>query len=156
MEYLIREVEYEDLDKAFSLIWNTFSEFVAPDYSKEAIDNFRTNFIENKDFKDCFKNGKQFMYGSYLEEKLVGVMSISENNHVSCVFVDKEYHRNGIATMLFNQIILELKEKQVEKITLNSSPYAIHFYHAIGFKDLDRQKDFHGMLYTPMEFILAL
>jgi hypothetical protein len=47
-----------------------------------------------------------------------------------------------------------LKEKQVEKIVLNTSPYALPFYHAIGFKDLDGQQDFHGMLYTPMEFIL--
>ena len=154
MKYLIKKVDYEELDKAFSLIWNTFLEFVAPYYSKEGIDTFRVNFIENIDFKDCFKNGKQIMYGAYLKEKLVGVVSISSNNNVSCFFVDKEYHRNGIATMLFNQIFSELKEKQVEKIALNASPYAVPFYHAIGFKDLDGQQDFHGILYTPMEFIL--
>jgi GNAT superfamily N-acetyltransferase len=154
MEYLIRKVDYEELDKAFSLIWNTFSEFVAPNYSKEGIDTFRVNFIENEDFKDCFKNGKQIMYGAYSKEKLVGVVSISANNNVSCFFVDPEYHRNGIATKLFNQIFSELKEKQIKKIALNASPYAVPFYHAIGFKDLDGQQDFHGILYTPMEFML--
>ncbi|WP_027634060.1 GNAT family N-acetyltransferase [Clostridium hydrogeniformans] len=154
MGYFVRKVENEELEKAFLLIWNTFLEFTAPDYSKEAVDTFRVNFIENEDFKDCFKNGTQVMYGAYSREKLVGVVSISENNHVSCVFVDKEHHRNGIATMLFNQMISELKEKQVKKITLNASPYAVHFYHAIGFKDLDSQKEFRGILYTPMEFIL--
>jgi GNAT superfamily N-acetyltransferase len=154
MEYLIRKMYYEELDKAFKLIWNTFLEFVAQDFSKEGIDTFRCDFIENKDFKDRFKNGNQIMYGGYSKEKLVGVVSISTNNHVSCVFIDKHYHRNGIATILFNQIFSELKEKQVEKISLNASPYAVPFYHAIGFKDLDGQQTFHGMLYTPMVLML--
>jgi len=120
MECLIRKVDYEELDKAFSLIWNTFLQFVAPYYTKEGINTFSTNFIENKDFKDSFKNGKQIMYGAYSKGKLVGVVSISACNNISCFFVDKEYHRNGIATMLFNQIFSELKEKQVEKISLNA------------------------------------
>lgn len=154
MEYLVRKVNYEDLEKAFLLIWDTFLEFVAPDYSKEAVETFKINFIENEDFKECFKNGKQIMYGAYFEEKLVGVISISEKNHVSCVFIGKNYHRNGIATMLFNQLISELKKRQVKRITLNSSPYAIHFYHAIGFIDLGEQQEFQGILFTPMELIL--
>ncbi len=94
------------------------------------------------------------MYGSYIDEKLVGVISIREVKFVSCFFVDKEYHRKGIASMLFNHILSELKEKQVEKITLNASPYAVPFYHAIGFKDLDKQQEYKGIIYTPMEFIV--
>ena len=154
MEYIIRKVGNEELEKAFSLIWNTFSEFIAPDYSKEAVVNFKVNFIENEDFKGCFKNGNQVMYGAYIDEKLVGVISIREVKFVSCFFVDKEYHRKGIASMLFNHILSELKEKQVEKITLNASPYAVPFYHAIGFKDLDKQQEYKGIIYTPMEFIV--
>lgn len=40
MECLIRKVEYDELNNALSLVWNTFLEFVAPDYTKEAIDTF--------------------------------------------------------------------------------------------------------------------
>ncbi|NEU04975.1 GNAT family N-acetyltransferase [Clostridium senegalense] len=138
MNYLIRRVENKELDKAFSLIWNVFSEFVAPDYSKEAVDNFKNNFIESEEFKERFKSGKQFMYGAYLKEEITGIISVSENNHVSCVFVDKEFHRKGIATNLFNYMIAELREKKVKKITLNASPYAVPFYHEIGFKDLGK------------------
>ena len=38
MKYLIKKVRFEDLEKAFSLIWTTFLEFVAPDYSEEGIE----------------------------------------------------------------------------------------------------------------------
>lgn len=154
MKYLIKKVRFEDLEKAFSLIWTTFLEFVAPDYSKEGVETFKANFIENEDFRTCFKNGKQVMYGAYLNDNLIGVISISSNNHISFIFVDKNYHRNGVATMLLNKIILESKEKQNYRITLNASPYAIPFYRYMGFKDLDMQKDFRGILYTPMELII--
>jgi len=66
MGYIIKKVETKELENAFSLIWNTFSEFIAQDYTEEAVVNFRVNFIENEDFKECFKNGNQIMYGAYL------------------------------------------------------------------------------------------
>ncbi|MGL4730078.1 MAG: GNAT family N-acetyltransferase [Clostridium sp.] len=154
MDYIIKKVTNNDLDTAFSLIGETFSEFIAPDYSQEAVDNFFKNFIGNNNFKEGFKNGKQIMYGAYIKETLVGVMSIREDNHVSCVFVNKKYHRQGIATKLFNHMISELKNRQIKKITLHASPYAVPFYHSIGFKDLAKQQTFQGILFTPMEYTL--
>lgn len=151
MEYLIRKVEYEEIDQAFSLIWNTFSEFVAPDYNPEGINTFRREFIETKDFKARFNNGTQIMYGAYSEEKLLGVISISDKGNISCLFVDKEYHRRGIASMLLRHMISILKEKRIETITLKASPYAVPFYHAIGFNDLDKQQEYNGIIYIPME-----
>ncbi|HHX11902.1 MAG TPA: GNAT family N-acetyltransferase, partial [Clostridiales bacterium] len=141
MDYLIRMVNYEEIDNAFSLIWNTFSEFVAPDYSPEGIKTFRREFIESKDFKERFNNGKQIMYGAYSEERLLGVISVSDKGNISCLFVDKEYHRRGIASMLFSHLVSILKEKRIETIALKASPYALPFYHAIGFKDIDKQQD---------------
>lgn len=151
MEYLIRMVNYKEIDTAFSLIWNTFSEFVASDYSPEGINTFRTEFIESKEFKERFYNGRQIMYGAYSDEILLGVISISDKGNISFLFVDKEYHRRGIASMLFNHLISILKEKRIETITLKASPYALPFYHAMGFKDIDKQQDYKGISYTPME-----
>ncbi|MDU1413830.1 MAG: GNAT family N-acetyltransferase [Clostridium sp.] len=65
------------------------------------------------------------------------------------------YHRKGIASKLFNEVISILKENGVDSIRLNSSPYAVPFYHSIGFKDLGVQQEFQGILFTPMELILA-
>lgn len=154
MDYVIKRVSLENLDRAFDLVWNTFMEFVAPDYSNEGIETFKVSFIDNCGFKDNFKNNKQIMYGAYSKEVLVGILSISSNNTISCAFVDKNYHRKGIGTKLFEHLILELKDRNVNKITLNASPYAVPFYHYIGFNDLDVQKDYKGILYTPMEYVI--
>ncbi len=155
MYYEIKKVEYEEeLDRALRLIWDTFQEFVAPDYSKEGVNTFRLNYIENNDFKEHFRNGHQTMYGAYIECYLIGVLSIGSNNVISCVFVDKRYHRKGVATNLFNYILPKLKENNINKIKLNASPYAVPFYHALGFKNLGSQMDYQGIIYTPMELTL--
>ncbi|NLZ82506.1 MAG: GNAT family N-acetyltransferase [Clostridiales bacterium] len=52
--------------------------------------------------------------------------------------------------MLFSHLVSILKEKHIETISLKASPYAVPFYHAIGFKDLDKQQDYNEILYTPM------
>jgi len=71
MEYKIRIVEFEQTDDALKLIWRTFLEFVAPDYSEEGIETFKTGFIENINFKNKFKSGLEKMYGAYDNQKLV-------------------------------------------------------------------------------------
>jgi len=154
MKYVIRKVNYDELDAAFSLIYNTFLEFIAPDYSSEGVETFKSHFIDNDNFKSLFKTGIQTMYGTYIKNKIVGILSISIHNNISCVFVDKAYHRKGIATNLFHYILSIAKERGVKRISLNAAPYAIPFYHAIGFVATNQKQNFQGMIYTPMELEL--
>lgn len=154
MEYLIRKVKDTELDRAFSLIWRTFLEFVAPDYTEEAVDNFKRNIIDNMDYRTFFTSGKEVMYGAYSKDELLGVVSVRGSDFISCVFVNKAYHRNGIAKALFSQVISDLKKQEVKSIKLNSTPYAVPFYHSIGFKDLGKQQTYQGILFTPMELKL--
>ncbi|MEH2943547.1 GNAT family N-acetyltransferase [Lachnospiraceae bacterium KK002] len=153
-KYLIRKVYDEELDEAFTLIWNVFQQFVASDYTEEGIDYFYGQFVVGQNFRDKFLNGLQTMYGAFDDRRIVGVLSISADNHVSCVFVDEKYQRKGIATQLFLKVISELGQQGKEKIRLNASPYGVPFYHAMGFTDTDMEKVFHGIRYTPMELRL--
>lgn len=147
----IDKVEQTQLEEAFQLIWNAFLEFVAPDYTNEGIDNFYNEYIVGMNFRERFINRKEIMYGAYIDGKLTGVLSISEKNTVSCVFVDGKYHRMGVGKKMFDMVIEELREKGIEKIKLNASPYAVPFYHYIGFKDTGVQAMYKGIVYTPME-----
>lgn len=51
------------------------------------------------------------MYGAYVSDKLAGVLSVSSQNTISCIFVKKEYHKQGIGTTLIDTVLTELKEK---------------------------------------------
>ena len=44
----IRKIDNEQITNAIQLIWTTFLQFEAPDYSDEGVQSFRS-FIENKD-----------------------------------------------------------------------------------------------------------
>ena len=36
-------------------------------------------------------------------------------------------------------------------ITVNSSPYGVNFYHAVGFKSISKQKALDGIIFEPMK-----
>ncbi len=94
------------------------------------------------------------MIGAYRDDKIIGILAISVRNHISLVFVDKNYHRKGIATALFNEIYNRVKLNNGEKIKLNSSPYALPFYERVGFVATDIEQIRNGIRYTPMELSL--
>lgn len=153
-DYIIKKVDFNEIEQALSLVMDVFMEFDAPDYGEEGVETFRTNIIESKDFKNCFKTGEQVMFGAFIDNKIIGIISISCRNHISLLFVDKKYHKMGIATKLFNSLTKELGLKKGDKIKLNSSPYAIEFYSRIGFVSTDTCKTKDGISYTPMEISL--
>jgi GNAT superfamily N-acetyltransferase len=91
------------------------------------------------------------MYGAYFDNRLIGVLAVSDRNYVSCVFVDKQYHRKGVASAMLHAIISEFKKKGQKKVLLNATPYALPFYHKLGFVDTDIERDYKGIRYTTME-----
>ncbi len=72
------------------------------------------------------------------------------------MFTLGEYHRRGIATAIFDQLLIDvsIENPKVEKITLNSSPYGLPFYHHIGFVDRGTEQTKDGIRYTPMVYKL--
>lgn len=149
--YVIKNIEFDDIGEGFKLVKNVFMEFDAPDYSQEGINEFIENIIENQEFIDKFKTYEQIMIGAFDDDKIIGVLAISKRNHISLLFVDKKYHRMGVASSLVNEIARVLKLKNIYKIKLNSSPYARYFYKKIGFVDTDIEQVKNGIRYTPME-----
>ena len=69
--------------------------------------------------------------------------------HICFFFVDGEYHRRGIGTKLFWRLRGDFPG---QKITLNSSPYGLPFYKALGFKETENEQTVNGIRFTPMEY----
>ena len=94
------------------------------------------------------------MLTAEIKEKIVGVLSIDAKDHISLCFVDKKYHKRGIARALMREMIARQKAKCTERITLNSTPYAVPFYQSMGFTQTAPRVMKHGIEYTPMELKL--
>lgn len=68
------------------------------------------------------------------------------------VFVDKAYHSQGVATAIMEKMVVSLKLQGFEKITINSSPYGLPFYHKFGFIDIYSEQKKDGFIFTPMQY----
>lgn len=140
----IKEIEKDQIPKAIDLIWTTFLQFEAPDYSDEGIQSFK-DFIENKEIINTLE-----FWGAYDNQKLKGVIATNENRkHICCFFVEAQYQRQGIGRKLWEYL---LENSQKEVITVNSSPYAVPVYHKLGFVDTNTEQLSDGMRYTPMKY----
>lgn len=153
-DYIIETISIDSLEECFELIRKVFLEFNAPQYSQEGINQFISQILENQQFIHKFNTGEQTMIGAFYNDKIIGVLAISIRNHISLLFVDKEHHRKGIATKLFDEMLNISKSKNIDTIKLNSAPYAIPFYKNLGFIPTDTEQSINGIRYTPMEFKL--
>ena len=89
-------------------------------------------------------------YGAFDGKTLIGEIGIRpEQRHICFFFVKGSYHRKGIGTKLFK---LMLNDYTGQTITLNSSPYGLPFYMALGFRQTDREQTVNGIRFTPMEY----
>lgn len=144
IDICIRRIDDNEKMEALSLVWSVFKEYEAPDYSKEGIEEFYKSIHDKRYLSQLC------MYGAFMSHKLVGVIATrSEGTHVALFFVEGKYHRQGIGKQLFKTI---LKECRADKMTVNSSPYAVPIYHKLGFYDVDSEQVVKGVRFTPMEF----
>ena len=134
-------VSIKRLDKtqsALRLVWEVFQEFESPDYTQEGINEFYKT-IHDENYISMLT-----MYGAFLNGELVGVIATRNNGrHIALFFVDGKYHRQGIGKQLFEAV-------RTDKMTVNSSPYAVGIYRKLGFKAVDEEQSVNGLRFTPM------
>lgn len=150
----VRFIDSEEWDEAMELVYRTFLEFDAVSFAKEGIDQFR-DFIADNALKRMFLSGGFQVIGAYDHMKLVGVIALRDNSHISLLFIDRDYQNHGLGRKLVLQLadFAYLKLHQ-HFLTVNAAPYAIDFYHRIGFKDTALEITEHGIRYTPMVYQL--
>lgn len=143
---LIKELNKNKLNEALSLVWKVFNEFEAPDYSKEGIEEF------HKCINDTSYLATLRVFGAFEGNNLLGVIATrNQGAHIALFFVDGKYHRQGIGKKLFKTV---LDNTTSNKITVNSSPYAIPVYHKLGFCNTNKEQLINGLRFTPMELKL--
>lgn len=150
----IRSVTDDEWPEAMGLAWHVFLIYEAADYSDEGIRNFY-RFVTDRILFRMFKAGQYQLFGYFLDDRLIGIISLREGNHISLLFVDEHYQNRGVASSLLKYVNnYLLTELGMEEVSVDSSPYAVDFYHRMGFVDLDSEVTKNGIRYTPMKFYL--
>lgn len=152
--YQIRTAHRDEWEDAMALAWRTFLQFEAQDYSPEGVQNFE-RFVTDSTIYRMFIIGSYHLFVAYADETLVGMITLREVSHISLLFVDEKYHRQGIGRALVQYVKSYLAaEGRACRLTVNASPYGVEFYHKLGFRDVRPQEQKDGIIYTPMEFAL--
>ena len=147
----IRQANIYDWDEAIALAWKTFLKFEAKDYGQEGIESFR-EFLSDALLRRMFLTGEYPVFIALDGEKQAGMISLRNKRHISLLFVEEGHHHRGIGRKLIKRVEEYIqKEYQERKITVNAAPYAVGFYHQIGFEDVAPQLMKDGIIYTPME-----
>lgn len=152
--YFVRKAKEEDWDDAISVAWKTFMKFEADDYTKEGIRSF-FDFITDSVLHRMFLNGFYPMFVAEDNGKIIGMITLRNDTHISLLFVEEAYHRQGVGSCLMRTMWDFIQtELGKEMVTVNSSPYGIGFYHQLGFRDLGPEVTKDGIRYTPMKRLL--
>ena len=174
----IRPAKHDEWESAMALAWRTFLHFEASDYTPQGVDSF-LDFISDTTLNRMFimgnyqlfvavenepkkyvgrYGGKDFLKDAQnggtqmeVEEKIVGLISLREVNHISLLFVDEKYHKQGIGRALMNYVADYLYEEKGKIFcTVNAAPYAVEFYKKVGFHAVKQEESKDGIRYTPM------
>ncbi len=145
-----RKADTSDWDICMDLAWRTFEKFEAPVYTPEGVQNFK-EFLEDEVLYNMFLNGAYIIYVAEVDGRIVGMISLRDEIHISLLFVEEEYHRRGIGAGLISHLASHMIfETEADRMTVNAAPFAYGFYHRVGFIDTSEERITDGITYTPM------
>jgi len=151
---VIREIHKGEETKACQLVIECFSEFVAPDYGNEGVKEF-LKYANPDSMQDRLEHGN-FVLVAVVNGLITGVIEVRSNNHVSLLFVKKEYQGRGTATKLLELAIRKcrLAKHDIDYIEVNSSLYAVKIYERLGFIKINTEQLVNGIRFIPMKLQL--
>lgn len=139
LDLSIRKLNKKEIESALNMVWKVFLEYEAPDYTQEGIDEFYKS-IHDENYLSMLS-----VYGAFSNGELVGVIATRNNGkHIALFFVEGRYHCQGIGKQLFQTV-------RTDKMTVNSSPYAVPVYRKLGFESVDTEQSVNGLRFIPME-----
>ncbi len=152
---IYREIEFGEEEEVCKLVLECFDEFVAPGYSMEGVNEFK-KYVNPAALKNRLQNSEGFVILAFNRKQPVGIIEIRSFDHVSLLFVKKDFHKNGIAHKLLNKALEKCinHNPQLEYVDVNSSPYAIEIYERLGFIKTGSEQVINGIRFTPLKLKL--
>ncbi len=141
------------------LVIRVFNEFIAHQYSQQGVREFLKYAQPELFLRRSQKN--HFVLLATVQGKIVGMIEIRTNRHVSLLFVDKRFQQRGIARELLQRSLkickLEIALKrspELQEVSVNASPNAIQIYERMGFHQKGPEQVKNGIRFTQMALVL--
>ena len=152
---IYREIVAGEEVEVCNLVARSFNEFIAPGFSEVGIEEFY-RYVNPRTLHKRWRAGFHVIVAEN-EGMIVGVVEVKKRRHISMLYVEKAYHRKGIASELLNRALeyIITNSPKTKEVTVNSSQYARAFYEKEGFRKTEGEKVIHGILHIPMALTLS-
>ena len=133
-----------------SLVARVFGTFVAPQYTQEGVDEF-LRYAEPEAMA-ARARANHFVLLAEMDGRLVGMIEVRNCDHISLLFVEGEFQKQGVARDLVRRAIQRcmLNRSKLGRVTVNSSPNAVEAYKHMGFRPLGPEQTANGIRFVPM------
>jgi GNAT superfamily N-acetyltransferase len=146
----LRHATANDASAISDLVCAGFSQHIAADWEPQAQDHF---YAENQPDKLVPKIADASLCLVFEQGiALLGVIFLPRPTLVQLFFVAPGHLRNGIGRKLWSAVRVELEQRHpdVRTVELNSSPYAVPVYKALGFFPISKPYRRKGAVATRM------
>ena len=110
--------------------------------------------VDRDSLNHTFLEGRKLPPKKYV--KLESGQSFVPADEEFTFYYEASYHKKGVGRALIDYVgKYVLLEEGFHRLTVNAAPYAVGFYHKLGFRDTDIEKTNDGIRYTPMEKTLV-
>ena len=150
-----RPMEPADAEAVSRLILDSFGEFIAGEYSDEGRAEFN-RFVQPEAIVDRSRSN-HFVLVALAGERLAGVIELRDNDHVSLLFVDSRFQRQGLARELLMRALSVARPAKpgLDRVTVNSSRFGVPIYEKLGFRQTGPERSVNGIVFIPMAHKLA-
>lgn len=141
--------------RVFELVEASFREFVGHEYTAEGVEEF-LRYADPRALAERL-GADHFVLVALAGNEPVGMIELRGNEHLSNLFVDRRYHRRGIARELLRRALQAARRARpdLERVTVNSSRYALPVYERLGFAVTGPEATVNGILFVPMALELG-
>lgn len=139
MNTLVRKIAEPEASAASELVRVSFTALAANDWEPRA----RAKFLEEASPESMQRKLSLAVctIGAYTQGNLVGLLLMPRPSLLEMLFVHPEHLRQGLATSLWERARTEVESSfpAVKTVELNSTPYALRFYRAVGFAPISSE-----------------
>jgi D-alanyl-D-alanine carboxypeptidase len=152
-ELLIRAVTPGDVRAASALVHRSFNTLAAADWEPKA----RAVFLQESSPERLENASAAHAAGAFFGGEIVGFLSMPAPSVLSMLFVDPRHVRRGIGRALWEAARTHVESvfPEVTTVELNSTPFALPFYRAMGFTPISREFVREGCRVTRMAYRLT-
>lgn len=147
---IIREAIIEDAPDIQNLVYSLSNFYLETEKYTHLPDWFEKT-LDLSEFEQRLNSNNFINFVCTQNDQLIAYLSIKNGNHIFHLFVNKEYHRQGIAKQLWEHAIALSNNKT---FTVRSSIYAIPVYESFGFKITEPLIEKDGLAFQSMRNIL--